>query len=169
MDKKIAIVDENNQVVGSSDRSEAHKQGLWHRIVVVLVFNNRSQLYIQKRSPNADTSPNMWDHSAAGHVDEGEEPEQAAKRELNEELGIKANALEFISSFKTQREEKDKKLNRFWSIYRFSFDGSMTLQESEVSEGKFVDIDWLKNEIDTNPKDYTDGLKSSLEAYLRNQ
>lgn len=167
MDKKIAIVDENNQIIGSSDRLEAYRKGLWHRIVVVLIFNSQGQLYIQKRSPNADTSPNMWDHSAAGHVDEGEEPEQAAKRELFEELGVEAGNLEFISLLKTQRREKEKQFNRFWYVFKYNFSGSMTLQESEVADGKFVDIDRLKKEIETNPSDYTDGLKNSLDVYLK--
>ena len=69
MNDLITIVDEENNVVGSTTRQEAQLKGLWHRIVVVLVFNSQGQLFIQKRSPHAETSPNMWDHSAAGHVD----------------------------------------------------------------------------------------------------
>lgn len=166
MEKEITIVDENNDVTGSASRIDAHRKGLWHIISVVHIFNAQGEIYIQKRSPQADTSPNMWDHSAAGHVDAGEEPEESAKRELHEELGIIANNLAFISTYKTHREEKDKVFNRFWYVYKYTFEGKMKLAKEEVSTGKFVDIEWLKKDINENPEVYTDGLKASLNAYL---
>lgn len=166
MDDFITIVDENDQVVGSADRNKAYLKGLWHRIVVILVFNSQGQIYIQKRPTDADTSPNLWDHSAAGHVDKDEEPELAAKRELFEELGIKAYSLQFIAILKTQRKEVNKTFNRFWYIYQCQYDGKMHLQSKEVSSGKFVDVEWLKEDLELNPDKYTDGVKSSFKAYL---
>ena len=166
MEKEITIVDENNQVTGSARRIDAHKRGLWHRISVVHIFNTQGEIFIQKRSPHTDTSPNMWDHSAAGHVDTGEEPEESAKRELHEELGINANNLKLISTYKTHREEKDKVFNRFWYVYTNTFEGKMILEKKEVSTGKFVDIEWLKKDLREKPEVYTDGLKASFEAYL---
>jgi len=166
MEKEIVIVDENNQVKGSARRIDAHKKGLWHRIAVVHVFNPRGQIYIQKRSPQADTSPNLWDHSAAGHVDKGEEPEKAAKRELYEELSIDADDLILISTYKTQRTDKDKIFNRFWYIYKYVYDGDIKLRREEVSAGKFVDVGWLKKDLKERPEIYTEGLKASFEAYL---
>jgi len=166
MERNITIVDESNKVTGSARRIDAHNKGFWHRIAVVHIFNPQGQIFIQKRSPHADTSPNMWDHSAAGHVDEGEEPEDAAKRELYEELGVKADRLTFISLYKTQRVEKDKTFNRFWYVYKYIFDGEMKLEKSEVSTGKFVDVGWLKKDIKERSDLYTDGLKASFDVYL---
>lgn len=167
MEAKITIVDKDNNVIGSSDRLEAHLKGLWHRIAVVHVFNTKGQIYIQKRSPTADTSPNMWDHSAAGHVDSDETPDQAAKRELFEELGIKADNLTFIALYKTQRVIENKKLNRYWYVYKYVYDGEMQFEKGEVTTGKFVDVDWLKKNMQAKPEMYTDGIKDSLPAYLK--
>jgi len=166
MSKLITIVDENNNVVGSATHQKAQKEGLWHRIVVVHVFNSKSKIFIQKRSPNADSSPNMWDHSAAGHVDADETPENAAKRELKEELGINSDRLSYLSTYKTQRKSGNKIFNRYWYLYCFSYDGKVNLQEDEVATGKFVDINWLKKNIEQNPRIYTDGLKKSFQVYL---
>ena len=166
MEKEIAVVDEKNQVIASASMIDVHKKGLWHRISVVHVFNSKGEIYLQKRSPHVDTSPNLWDHSAAGHVDVGEEPEEAAKRELLEELGVKTDKLEFISTYKTQNSDKGKTLNRFWYVYKHTFDGTMHLEKTEVSTGKFVDVEWLKTDIKEKPNLYTDGLKDSLKAYL---
>lgn len=170
MEHTITIVDENNKVIGSASRPIAVSKGLWHQIVVVLVFNAKGQLYIQKRSPTADTCPNMWDHSAAGHVDENEEPDQAAKRELLEELGIKAKQLIPISIYKTQRSEGEKHYNRYWHLYKLVYNGEFNFQKNEVAEGKFVDISWLEMELRLDKEGiYTDGLRKSLAVYLNFQ
>jgi isopentenyl-diphosphate Delta-isomerase len=166
MDKLITIVDTDNNVIGSATRQDAQLKGLWHRIVAILIFNSKGQMYIQKRSPQADSSPNMWDHSAAGHVDSNETPEEAAKRELLEELGIRANNLLLVSTYKTQRNEGKRIFNRYWYIYKYEYEGQMRFQKEEVTTGKFVDIVWLKQALEKNPHDYTNGLRSSLNAYL---
>ena len=46
----VAIVDENNTVVGSAPRKEMRAKALPHRATYVLVFNSRGQLYVQKRT-----------------------------------------------------------------------------------------------------------------------
>ncbi len=165
-EKPIVIVDENNNVIGSRQRVEAVREGLWHRIVVVLVFNGKGEMFIQKRSANAPSSPNLWDHSAAGHVDEGEEPVDAAKRELVEELGIQAEDFEYLSSYKTQRSVDDKHYNRFWYVYSCKFDGEVHLDQTEVADGRFVDVQWLREDLAQHPEMYTDGIEKSLGAYL---
>jgi len=162
----ITIVDENNRVIGSAPRNEVVAKGIWHRIVVVLVFNTKGQIYIQKRAPHVQSSPNLWDHSAAGHVDAEEEPDEAAKRELKEELGIIAEGLKYISTYTTQRSEGDKHYNRYWYLYTHTSDEIFSLQEEEVAEGKFVDISWLEQQLLTNPDIYTDGIKKSIEMYV---
>jgi len=62
--------------------------------------------------------------------------------------------------------DEGKIFNRFWYVYKCTFDGAMKLNKSEVSTGKFVDVGWLKEDIKENPSFYTDGLKYSFEAYL---
>ena len=84
----ICQVDENDHIVGPCLRGEAHKLGLRHRSVHILVFNSEGELYLQKRSSTKDVNPGLWDTSAAGHVDFGESYEESARRELVEELGI---------------------------------------------------------------------------------
>ncbi|NTU72940.1 NUDIX domain-containing protein [Candidatus Roizmanbacteria bacterium] len=167
--EEITIVNEKNEVVGSAPRIEVHRRGLWHRVVVIMVTNSAGELFIQKRNADADTCPNMWDHSAAGHVDKDEEPDIAAKRELFEELGIQGKPLKFITIYKTESQEGEKFLRRFWYLYICKFDGEMKLQKEEVQDGKFVTIEWLQKELQFDPEIYTTGLRKSLEEYLQRQ
>lgn len=81
------VVNERDEVVGRRPRSEVHRLGLMHRAAHVLVFNAQGQVFLQKRSLKKDRQPGLWDSSASGHVDAGEDYDACAARELLEELG----------------------------------------------------------------------------------
>lgn len=82
------VVDEQDNVLRQATRKEVHDQGLMHRAVHILVFNKHHDCYLQQRSLLKDRHPGVWDSSAAGHLDAGEDYDTAARRELEEELGI---------------------------------------------------------------------------------
>src|SRR5688500_20231239 len=82
------VVNECDEVIGRETRREVHRTGLKHRAVHVLVFNSRGQVFLQKRSMSKDTSPGLWDSSAAGHLNCGEDYDACAMRELREEIGL---------------------------------------------------------------------------------
>lgn len=84
----LDVVDETNKVLRQETRKTIHDTNLIHRAVHVLVFNKHHDCYLQQRSLLKDRHPGVWDSSAAGHLDAGEDYETAAVRELEEELGI---------------------------------------------------------------------------------
>jgi isopentenyl-diphosphate Delta-isomerase len=87
------VVDSNDEVVGQASRAEIHRRGLRHRSAHILVYNPKGQLYLQQRAFWKDCSPGLWDTSAAGHLASGEGYLVGAARELQEELGIRAQGL----------------------------------------------------------------------------
>ena len=105
------IVDENGRPTGATaTRTEAHASGLRHRtahIWVVRMHEGRRQVLLQKRSACKDSNPGRWDTSSAGHIDAGETPLPSARRELAEELGIRAEEkqLAFIGTFSHRDED----------------------------------------------------------------
>src|SRR5262252_72609 len=93
MDEEIFdVVNERDEVIGRETRSKVHRLGLKHRAVHVLVFNGRGQIFLQKRSMKKDRQPGLWDSSASGHLNAGEDYDACAVRELGEELGLKISA-----------------------------------------------------------------------------
>ncbi|HEX3989392.1 MAG TPA: NUDIX domain-containing protein, partial [Verrucomicrobiae bacterium] len=86
------IVNDQDEVIGRLPRSKVHRDGLKHRATHILVFNSRGDVFLQKRSWKKDNSPGVWDSSASGHVDSGEEYDACAVRELREELGLAVSA-----------------------------------------------------------------------------
>jgi len=82
------VADEADNTIGQASRAEVHEKNLIHRAVHILAFNKKRDCLLQKRSHLKDRHPGVWDSSAAGHLDAGEDYETAARRELQEELGI---------------------------------------------------------------------------------
>ena len=83
------VVNDRDEVIDRKPRSEVHRLGLLHRAVHVLVFNSHGQIFLQKRSMKKDRQPGVWDSSASGHVDSGEDYDTTAVREVWEEIGLR--------------------------------------------------------------------------------
>lgn len=68
-------------------RHEAVPEGYCTKVIFVCVFDSEGKMLIQQRHPDKSWG-GLWDVSAGGHVTAGESSEEAAVRELKEELGI---------------------------------------------------------------------------------
>ena len=75
------LVDENDNVIGQSPRSEIREKRLLHRGVVIVITNKEGKLLMQKRSMSKKIFPGKWGFAAGGGVDKGESYESAANRE----------------------------------------------------------------------------------------
>lgn len=92
-DDLLPVVNDNDEVIGVSSRREVHLKGLLHRAIQVSLVTPDGRVWLQKRSAAKDTWPGAWDMACSGHVDPGETYEQAARRELAEELGLTAEPV----------------------------------------------------------------------------
>ena len=103
------LVDEDGNVIGQASRKECHSGSkLLHPVIHLHIFNSKGELYLQKRSATKDIQPNKWDSSVGGHIDLGETPEIAAKREAREEIGLQDVTIHFIQKYiiETDRERE---------------------------------------------------------------
>ena len=136
-DEIVAIVDEDNHVVGSAARREMRARRLPHRSTYILVFNSRGEVYVQKRTRTKDVFPGYYDPAAGGVVLAGESYLEGALRELEEEMGIRGVPLE--SLFEFFHEDAN---SRVWgAAFRCVYDGAVTLQEEEVESGAFMAVE----------------------------
>lgn len=161
----IQIVDDNDKPIKIASIAEAREQGLIHRIVRVMIENDKGELLLQKRT-NKMTWPNCWDNSAAGHVNAGEDYLTAAKRELSEEIGIEGVTLVEIGTYFSDAMHKTFKIRRFNKVYRVKSNETPTkLQPEEVAEVRWLTIDAVKTLINEQPEKVTDGLSDVISRY----
>ena len=94
------IVNEEGTVIGSAKRGECHNGSkLLHPVVHLHVFNSKGEIYLQRRPDWKDIQPGKWDTAVGGHIDYGETPEEALRREVREELGITDFVAERIDKY----------------------------------------------------------------------
>jgi 16S rRNA (adenine1518-N6/adenine1519-N6)-dimethyltransferase len=163
-EEQFPVVDEADQVLRSASRTKVHGNNLLHRAVHILIFNKMGEVYLQRRSPSKDRHPLLWDSSAAGHVDAGEEYDAAARRELQEELGIDVplkRALKLPASERTDHE--------FIWLYRGRHDGEFKLNRNEIEYGDFfpaaIVTDWLA----ARPEDFAPGFAECWRAFVEKE
>ncbi|MFA6350475.1 MAG: glycogen/starch synthase, partial [Candidatus Omnitrophota bacterium] len=83
----LDVLDFNANPTGEMKPKElVHIDGDWHRTVHVTVINNKGKILIQRRALSVSASAGKWDLSVGGHVAAGENCQEAAIRELQEEL-----------------------------------------------------------------------------------
>ena len=163
---EVVVVDENDVVLGTMPKKEAHKNGTLHRIAVVYVENNKGEILVQHRADG------FLDHSAAGHVDPGESYEEAAKRELGEELGIKEVNLKFIGHGNTRNE-----VYPGGTVASHSFDIYSCIEKpGELQKEEVNSVYWARPEdvledmkIKLDKKKYCNGFIVSLPIYLESR
>lgn len=140
-------------------RDEAHRDGVLHRTAHVWIVRKKETGYdvlLQKRSMEKESFPGQYDTSSAGHIPAGAEPLDSALRELEEELGIKADTddLSEAGTFRIRYEKefhgrmfRDNEYTRVY-VYQKPVDtASLTLQASEVDEVRWFDLDEVSDEI----------------------
>ncbi len=155
MEELIDVLDENGIKTGRVlPRSEIHKKGLWHKIVVIAIINSNNEILMQQRSYKKIRESGMWDISVAGHVSAGENTLDAAVREIEEEIGIKVTnkELEYIFSYNENQivsiDYIDKQIHECFILKKDNLKvENINIQESEVEQIKFVSIDELRNMI----------------------
>ncbi|KYH40376.1 MAG: NUDIX hydrolase [Candidatus Bathyarchaeota archaeon B63] len=150
-------------MIGVASREECHSNpSLIHRSVYVFVLNRRGEVFIQRRSVEKDLYPGFYTASATGHVEYGEGYDEAAWRELMEELGIDAplHRLGKVKSFSGAEREISM-------IYFCRYDGPMRLERDEISEGLFMTLEEIKRSIETGERRFAYGFKVAFEEFLR--
>ncbi|MDQ6809847.1 MAG: 16S rRNA (adenine(1518)-N(6)/adenine(1519)-N(6))-dimethyltransferase RsmA [Verrucomicrobiota bacterium] len=160
-DELFSVVDAEDRVVGSEARAAVHANNLLHRAVHILVFNPAGEVFLQKRSPWKDRHPSVWDSSAAGHVDAGEDYDDAAQRELREELGIEAKLQRIAKLPASSRTGQE-----FIWIYRAEHGGPFTLARDEIELGEFFAPAIVAHWIEARPDDFAPGFVESWKASL---
>jgi isopentenyldiphosphate isomerase len=149
------VVNERDEVVGHRSRSEVHRLGLMHRAVHVLVFNSRGDVFLQKRSLSKDRQPGLWDSSASGHVDTGENYDACAIRELREEIGLSISGpperlFKLPASAETDQEH-------VW-VYRCNSEGPFVLHPEEIERGGWFAPEEVTRWMKERPEEFASAL-----------
>ncbi|MCL5411320.1 MAG: NUDIX domain-containing protein [Patescibacteria group bacterium] len=144
----LDIVDNKDCVIGCAPREEIKERLLCHRIVHILIFNEQEEMALQLSSQNKAFCPGHWGTAVGGHVKSGENYEQAALRELEEELGVK---MEF-QFFQKDYFENIWGLPKFIVTFTAIFNGPFKVNPEELEKIEFFNLSKIQELIDNKEK-----------------
>jgi len=86
--KKVILIDEYDNQIGTEEMLKAHQGGKLHRAFSILNFNDKKQLLLQQRAFSKNVCPGLWSNTCCGHPWPDETMEDAVHRKLQEEMGF---------------------------------------------------------------------------------
>ncbi len=124
MEELVVLVDEENNEIGTAEKSAVHtKNTPLHRGFSLFLFNGKGELLLTKRSSRKKTFPGVWTNTVCGHPGPGESAKDAALRRLKEELGMKRSHLV---------RKQGEALIREVAPYRYRFADRNGIVENEI-------------------------------------
>jgi isopentenyl-diphosphate delta-isomerase type 1 len=157
-DEIFDVVDQLDRPVGRAPRGEVHTHGLRHRAVHVLVRDARGRALLQRRSLRKDLHPGVWDSSATGHVEAGEEYDAAARRELREELGWEPEGSEELRRW-LRLEACVETGHEFIWVYEVRGEGPFTPHPEEIAEIRWIAPGELTAWMERSPADFAPAFR----------
>lgn len=137
MTEYLDILDDEGNIIGQASQEEVYEKKHSHRIVHVLVVNPKTrEVYLQQRAETKSFLPGYYCTSAGGHVHAGETYEQAAQREMYEEIGLKVPLRE-VHRFVFESDGHKRFITLFVAAAAQGFD----FKDGEVAAGDFYPLD----------------------------
>jgi isopentenyl-diphosphate delta-isomerase len=94
----VVLVDEHDRAQGEMEKLQAHREGMLHRAVSVVVTDSAGRHVLQQRAAEKYHGARLWSNTCCGHPRPGESPADAAARRLREEMGLSC-ALRRVATF----------------------------------------------------------------------
>ena len=170
-EEKVVLVDKKDFQLGLMPKLEAHRKGVLHRAFSVFIFNSSKLLLMQKRSSLKYHSPGLWTNTCCSHQRDGERTIDAAKRRLNEEMGLNVDLKETFSFIYKANLKNGLIEHEFDHVLLGFTDVNPKINTKEVEDWKWVDLSFLELDLDKNPGIYTEWFKiifNRVKGYIEN-
>ncbi|WP_432477283.1 NUDIX hydrolase [Nocardioides sp. GXQ0305] len=164
-DEVVALYDAAGRPAGTATRAQVRARNLTHAATAVVVRDRLGRVHVHRRTTTKDLYPGRHDFAAGGVVAAGEDPRDAASRELEEELGVHGVELEPLGVAHYGDDRTD-----YWAhLFTTSWDGAVRLQPEEVAWGDWWTLDRLVDALDTAPEEWMPDTAALLGGWLREQ
>ncbi|MBS0012153.1 MAG: NUDIX domain-containing protein [Bacteroidales bacterium] len=140
----LPVINEDGEFIKLAPRSRCHDghSMLLHPVIHLHLVDKEKRILLQKRSMNKDIQPGKWDTSVGGHVDPGEDIEQALLREAREEAGLVDFEYTLIDKYIWESDLEREMVHSYYAVT----DHTPVPDPDEIDEARY----WSRNEIEEN-------------------
>jgi isopentenyl-diphosphate delta-isomerase len=165
----INVVDKNGRYLGKEEKEKCHQgKGILHSAFLVMIFNEKNELMLAKRSKEKSLWPDFWDGTVASHYHSEKNQQTTIKQRIFHEIGVSCDQINYLFKFHYHVEYRDLgSENEICDVFvaRNIKSEKISPNISEISEFKFLDIPELKEKIQENSKTYAPWFLIALEKY----
>lgn len=163
--RRIALVDTNDEIIGYDEKLKVHEEGKLHRAFSVFVFNAQGELLLQQRALSKYHSPGLWTNTCCSHLLEGMTIEACIHDRLQFEMGFDCPA-DYKFKF-TYQTPFDNGLTEYETdhVYFATWEGTPEFNPDEVAASKWISISDLKSDMKAHPEKYTYWFKYIMEHH----
>ncbi|KKQ73746.1 MAG: hypothetical protein US96_C0054G0008 [Candidatus Woesebacteria bacterium GW2011_GWB1_38_5b] len=137
----------------------------FRKTATAIIVHDNKILFFKRDNISTISEPNRW-QLPGGHLEEGETPLEALKRELVEEVSYSPKKIHYIGGLKNEFRE----VNIFWSYVDTNESKRFKLREFEGQEIRFMTVEQaLSKKLTKNVRFYLSSYKDILEKHLRNK
>jgi len=163
MNRRVVLVDEQDQELGTADIYEAHQgKGLKHRALSVILYrkvNGKIEVLLQKRAMGKPVFPGLWSNSCCTNMRPGDTYLERAVSRLKEEMGIEIEQKDLRKIYTFSYEAEDF-VNQGWceneldTVMVGEWDGKVTINTEEAVDARWVEWSELKEDVIKNREKY---------------
>ena len=154
-EEKVILVDEHDNMIGTMDKMDAHRQGMLHRAFSIFIFNRKGEMLLQQRAMSKYHSAGLWTNACCSHPQPGEKTIDAAQRRLMEELGFET-PIRKIFDF-TYKAEFENGLTEyeFDHVFAGEYEGQTNISPAEVNDFCYKETSEIKSMLESHPQKFT--------------
>jgi isopentenyl-diphosphate delta-isomerase len=161
----VVLVDERDVPIGAAPKLDVHRDGLLHRAVSVMLFDDSGRALLQQRALTKYHSPGLWSNTCCGHPTPGESPVDAARRRLREEMGIDGCALARVGAFMYRADVSGGLVeHELDHVFVGRWSGQPMPNVDEVGDWRWQSPASLRRELAEHSAEYTVWLSRVLET-----
>jgi isopentenyl-diphosphate delta-isomerase len=151
----VIIVDPNDIPIGTAPKLDAHRNGLRHRAISIVIGDRRGRVLLHRRAAGKYHSAGLWTNTCCSHPRPGERAIDAAVRRLAEEMGIIC-PLAFMFSMHYRAEvSNDLVEDEIVHVFGGHFNGALAPNPIEVSDWCWKPFAEVERDVDERPENYT--------------
>lgn len=167
-DERLILVDSDDREIGFLAKADAHVgRGTLHRAFSVFVFSPAGELLVQQRATSKRLWPGHWSNTCCSHPRLGENMDDAVRRRLQEELGLRAE-VEFLFKFQyqAQYDSQGAEHELCW-VYAGRSAERPRPNDNEIAAWRYVTPQALHSEIASAPETFTPWFKLEWARLVR--
>ena len=163
----IAIVDENDNVIGAKERTAREPHDIY-RVAALWLTNSRGEVLMAQRSPKKRNEPGVWGPAVAGTVEAGETYETNIVKEIGEEIGLHVKLEDLTRGPHMRNTHPDRTYFTQWFLLTRDVELSeLTPEKDAVGEIRWFRPSELRALFEAHPERFTRSAGKWLPDFLK--